>query len=85
MAFTASTLRRIGHFGAITDGGDVPGLFTYITADATATVTTAGYMDSVASQLTVGAVIIVVSSAGGTEVVNLRVVQSITAGVVTLT
>lgn len=85
MAFTPGTLRRMGSFSPTVDGAAVPGLYTYITADATATVTTSGYMDSIYTQLAVGAVIIVVSSFGGTEVVNLRVVQSITAGVVVLT
>lgn len=74
MAYDANALRVVAHFAAPADGAANPVFATYITADATATVTTANYFNAAVAQLPLGSVIMVVSSYGGTEVVNPRVV-----------
>lgn len=55
MAFSSTGLTAIGQ----SKRGNAPGLFLYKTADAQATVNTAGYFNSIASLLTVGDVLFV--------------------------
>lgn len=57
-------------------------LFFMRTTDAIGTVVGAHYFDNAYTRLSAGDVIIVASSHGGTEAVDLLVVDSITAGVV---
>lgn len=54
-------------------------LFLYRTADTIGTVTGASYFDNSASRLAVGDIIICSSSYGGTEAVDVLVVDSISA------
>lgn len=63
MAFTASSLTRLA-------GASGVGLWHYTTADAVATVNTAGYFNDAANMLNVYDVIIAVTSVGGTVAVS---------------
>lgn len=62
--------------------GNSVALYGYSTADAVATVNTAGYFNALADQLSVGDIIFVRSSTGGTQVVTINYVLSNAAGVV---
>lgn len=65
--------------------GTAPQLFTYTTADAVADVNDSGYFDTVSDQLSVGDVIISVTSTGGTLASSIHTVSSNAAGVVNVT
>ena len=66
--------------------GTAPQLFTYTTADAVGDVNTEGYFNDVSSEVSVGDVIISVTSTGGTLASSIHTVASNTAaGVVDVT
>jgi hypothetical protein len=65
--------------------GNVPSLYAYATTDTIATVNTEGYFNALATILSVGDVILVRSSTGGTQVLSLVYVASNAAGVVDVT
>lgn len=65
--------------------GTAPQLFTYTTTDTVADVNTAGYFDTVSDQVSVGDVIISVTSTGGTLASSIHTVASNASGVVDVT
>ena len=62
--------------------GTAPQLFTYTTADTVATVNTAAYFNDVSDDVSVGDVIISVTSTGGTLASSIHTVVSNASGVV---
>lgn len=60
----------------------LPRTWAYTTADATATVDTAGYFNDAADLLAVGDVIVAITSTGGTASYDSYFVNSNTGGVV---
>lgn len=62
--------------------GQAPSIYAYKTADAAATVDTAGYFNALSDTLQVGDLIYLVTSATGTAVASLGYVVSNAAGVV---
>ena len=62
--------------------GTAPGIHAYTTPDTIATVNTAGYFNNLSTTLSVGDLIYVLSSSGGTMVNTLNVVLTNAAGVV---
>jgi len=62
--------------------GTAPQLFTYTTTDAVATVNTAAYFNDVSDDVSVGDVIISVTSTGGTLASSIHTVVSNASGVV---
>lgn len=75
MAFSRSGLARVG--GGV---GENPAIWTYTSADAIATVNTAGYFNDASKELTVRDIIFVVDS--NTPSTNIVSVLSNAAGVV---
>tara|TARA_B100002019_G_scaffold287191_2_gene298812 strand:+ start:186 stop:467 length:282 start_codon:yes stop_codon:yes gene_type:complete len=65
--------------------GTAPQLFTYTTTDAVADVNTAGYFNDVSSEVSVGDVIISVTSTGGTLASSIHTVASNASSVVDVT
>ena len=59
--------------------GNSVALYGYSTEDTVATVNTAGYFNALADQLSVGDIIFVRSSTGGTQVVSIHYVLTISA------
>ena len=62
--------------------GTAPQLFTYTTTDAVATLNTAAYFNDVSDDVSVGDVIISVTSTGGTLASSIHTVVSNASGVV---
>jgi|TARA_R100000388_G_scaffold33530_1_gene26182 hypothetical protein len=62
--------------------GTAPQLFTYTTTDTVATVNTAAYFNDVSEDVSVGDVIISVTSTGGTLASSIHTVVSNSSGVV---
>ena len=62
--------------------GTAPQLFTYSTTDTVATVNTAAYFNDVSEDVSVGDVIISVTSTGGTLASSIHTVVSNSSGVV---
>ena len=62
--------------------GSAPQLFTYTTTDTVATVNTAAYFNDVSEDVSVGDVIISVTSTGGTLASSIHTVVSNASGVV---
>ena len=62
--------------------GSAPQLFTYPTTDTVATVNTAAYFNDVSEDVSVGDVIISVTSTGGTLASSIHTVVSNASGVV---
>ena len=62
--------------------GSAPQLFTYTTTDTVATVNTAAYFNDVSEDVSVGDVIISVTSTGGTLASSIHTVVSNSSGVV---
>ena len=62
--------------------GTAPQLFTYTTTDTVATVNTAAYFNDVSEDVSVGDVIISVTSTGGTLASSIHTVVSNASGVV---
>ncbi|MBV28046.1 MAG: hypothetical protein CMQ13_08265 [Gammaproteobacteria bacterium] len=62
--------------------GTAPQLFTYTTTDTVATVNTAAYFNDVSDDVSVGDVIISVTSTGGTLASSIHTVVSNASGVV---
>ena len=62
--------------------GTAPQLFTYTTTDAVGTVDGAGYFNDVSDDVSVGDVIISVTSTGGTLASSIHTVVSNASGVV---
>lgn len=77
MTFLLNSLKPVSQAGQ-----DTPDIWVYTTTDTIATVNTSGYFDTVDKHLSVGDLIYVRSSTGGTAVYSLIVVLSIVAGVV---
>lgn len=65
--------------------GNAPSLYSYSTADTIGDVNTTGYFNSLATLLSVGDVILVRSSTGGTQALSLVYVASNASGVVDVT
>ena len=65
--------------------GTAPQLFTYTTTDAVAAVNTAAYFNDVSSEVSVGDVIISVTSTGGTLASSIHTVASNASSVVDVT
>ena len=81
MAFNATGFATIGASKA----GNAPSLYAYSTADTIADVNTSGYFDTLSDNLSVGDVILVRSSTGGTQALTLVYVASNASGVVDVT
>ena len=81
MAFNATGFATIGASKA----GNAPSLYAYSTADTIADVNTSGYFDTLSDNLSVGDVILVRSSTGGTQALTLVYVASNSGGVVDVT
>lgn len=81
MAFNATGFATIGASKA----GNAPSLYAYSTADTIADVNTSGYFDTLSDNLSVGDVILVRSSTGGTQALSLVYVASNSGGVVDVT
>ena len=62
--------------------GSAPQVFTYTTTDTVATVNTAAYFNDVSEDVSVGDVIISVTSTGGTLASSIHTVVSNSSGVV---
>ena len=65
--------------------GTAPQLFTYTTADAVAVVNTSAYFNDVSTDVSVGDIIIAVTSTGGTLASSIHTVASNASGVVDVT
>ena len=81
MAFSTTGFSTIGASKA----GNSPSVYSYATTDAIADVNTAGYFNTMSDTLSVGDMIIVRSSTGGTQVMSLVFVASNASGVVDVT
>lgn len=81
MAFNATGFATIGASKA----GNAPSLYAYSTADAIGDVNTSGYFNTLSDNLSVGDVILVRSSTGGTQALSLVYVASNSGGVVDVT
>jgi len=81
MAFNATGFATIGASKA----GNAPSLYAYSTADTIADVNTSGYFNTLSDNLSVGDVILVRSSTGGTQALTLVYVASNSGGVVDVT
>ena len=81
MAYSATGFATIGASKA----GNAPSLYAYSTADAIGDINTSGYFNSLANLLSVGDVILVRSSTGGTQALTLVYVASNSGGVVDVT
>lgn len=81
MAFDATGWNTIG----ASKRGNAPALYSYATADVIGDVNTAGYFNTLSDTLSVGDVIIVRSSTGGTQALSLVYVASNSGGVVDVT
>ena len=81
MAFNATGFATIGASKA----GNAPSLYAYSTADAIGDVNTSGYFNTLSDNLSVGDVILVRSSTGGTQALTLVYVASNSGGVVDVT
>jgi len=81
MAFNATGFATIGASKA----GNAPSLYAYSTADTIADVNTSGYFNTLSDNLSVGDVILVRSSTGGTQALTLVYVASNASGVVDVT
>tara|TARA_B100000989_G_scaffold254089_1_gene202675 strand:- start:415 stop:696 length:282 start_codon:yes stop_codon:yes gene_type:complete len=82
MAFSRTGWNPIG---GQSKKGVAPQLFTYTTTDAVGTVDGAGYFNDVASDVSVGDVIISVTSTGGTLASSIHTVASNTGTIVDVT
>ena len=82
MAFSRTGWNPIG---GQSKKGVAPQLFTYTTTDAVGTVDGEGYFNDVASDVSVGDVIISVTSTGGTLASSIHTVASNASGVVDVT
>lgn len=78
MPVTLSEISRVSPGGR-------PRIYKIASADAVATIAGSGYFNAMAAELNVGDVIITVGSLGGTETVDLLVVQSNDGTTVTTT
>ena len=76
MAFALADLQQVG------PGGSAPRLWTYTTTDAITVVRFVGYFNDVSDTLSVGDLIYINSSTGGTLVCTLSQVLTNAAGVV---
>jgi len=65
--------------------GTAPQLFTYTTTDTVATLNTAAYFNDVSDDVSVGDIIISVTSTGGTLASSIHTVASNASGVVDVT
>lgn len=81
MAYSATGFATIGASKA----GNAPSLYAYSTTDAIGDINTSGYFNSLANLLSVGDVILVRSSTGGTQALTLVYVASNASGVVDVT
>jgi hypothetical protein len=81
MAFSTTGFATIGASKA----GNSPSVYSYATTDTIADVNTAGYFNTMSDTLSVGDMIIVRSSTGGTQVMSLVFVASNASGVVDVT
>ena len=81
MAFSTTGFATIGASKA----GNAPSVYSYATTDTIADVNTAGYFNTISGTLSVGDMIIVRSSTGGTQVMSLVFVASNASGVVDVT
>lgn len=81
MAYSATGFATIGASKA----GNAPSFYAYSTTDAIGDVNTSGYFNSLANLLSVGDVILVRSSTGGTQALTLVYVASNASGVVDVT
>ncbi|MCA0425415.1 MAG: hypothetical protein LCH61_19240 [Proteobacteria bacterium] len=83
MAFSAKSLARVQQL-VVGDASGNPtastiSAFRYATADAAATVETAGYFNGARALLTVGSIIVSVMAIGGTPVLKSYVVTAVPA------
>ena len=62
--------------------GNSVALYAYSTADTVATVNTSGYFNDLSDVLSIGDIILVRSSTGGTQVVTINYVLTNSSGVV---
>lgn len=81
MAFSTTGFATIGASKA----GNSPSVYSYATTDTIADVNTEGYFNTMSDTLSVGDMIIVRSSTGGTQVMSLVFVASNASGVVDVT
>lgn len=84
MAFGLAGLLSFGTGGSLNSTMRRQKIWSYITADAKATLEGAGYFNSAADLLQIGDIIIAVTSYGGTEACRMYVVSDIASGVVTV-
>jgi len=81
MAFSSTGFATIGASKA----GNAPSLYAYSTTDAIGDINTSGYFNDLSDNLSVGDVILVRSSTGGTQALTLVYVASNASGVVDVT
>lgn len=81
MAYSATGFATIGASKA----GNAVSLYAYSTTDAIGDVNTSGYFNDLSDNLSVGDVILVRSSTGGTQALSLVYVASNASGVVDVT
>jgi hypothetical protein len=81
MAYSATGFSTI----AASKAGNAPSMYAYATTDAIGDVNTSGYFNSLATVLSVGDVILVRSSTGGTQALTWVYVASNASGVVDVT
>ena len=81
MAFSRTGWNPIG---GQSKKGVAPQLFTYTTTDAVGTIDASGYFNDISDDVSVGDVIISVTSAGGTLASSIHTVVSNASGVVEL-
>lgn len=79
MAFSRTGWNTIG---GMSKKGTAPVIWTYTTTDTIATANTAGYFNDVSDEVSVGDLIFVNSSTGGTLVATLVYVLSNASGIV---
>jgi len=75
MAFSSTGLATIG----ASKKGNAPSMYSYSTTDAIADVNTAGYFNSIHDTLAVGDIIFCRTSTGGTQVLTIVYVLTISA------
>lgn len=81
MAYSATGFSTI----AASKAGNAPSMYAYATADTIGDVNTTGYFNALATVLSVGDVILVRSSTGGTQALTWVYVASNASGVVDVT
>ena len=79
MAFARS---GFGALGGQSKAGALPALYVFTTTDAHTAVDAAGYWNSLSDTLSVGDMIIVHGSTGGTRTITMHIVVSNASGVV---